>query len=174
MPGDLARRHDGGPPEEGDLKHEPGIARRGGTSWWDVCHGQEATPFHSMSCTKKDGMELAHSLSQKWSTRHWLDPFTRAKSSLSLKTYGPSDIKLEDETEDWTLCEHNGYNNGGGGGGGGGGHSSTATPDARTRCAPIRCHQRYPFLERKNSSCCNHPAIKNLTRRVKHVVKNTV
>ena len=36
MPGDLARRHDGGPPVEGDLKQEPGVAWRGGTCWWDV------------------------------------------------------------------------------------------------------------------------------------------
>ena len=37
------------------------------------------------------------------STRHWLDPFARAKSSLLLKIHGPSEIKLAGKTADWTL-----------------------------------------------------------------------
>ena len=36
MPGGLARRHDGGPPVEGDLRQEPRVAWPGGTCWWDV------------------------------------------------------------------------------------------------------------------------------------------
>ena len=33
-------------------------------------------------------------------TRYWLDPFARAKYSLSLKTHGPSERELIDETAD--------------------------------------------------------------------------
>ena len=36
MPRVLARRHDGGPPVEGDLRQEPGVVWCGGTCWWDV------------------------------------------------------------------------------------------------------------------------------------------
>ena len=32
------------------------------------------------------------------STRHWLDPFARAKYSLLLKIYGPSERDLADKT----------------------------------------------------------------------------
>ena len=34
------------------------------------------------------------------STKHWLDPFARAKSSLLLKIYGPSERELADKTAD--------------------------------------------------------------------------
>ena len=34
------------------------------------------------------------------STRHWLDPFARAKSSLLLKTHGPSKRELANKTAD--------------------------------------------------------------------------
>ena len=34
------------------------------------------------------------------STRHWLDPFVRVKSSLWLKIHGPSDRELANETAD--------------------------------------------------------------------------
>ena len=36
----------------------------------------------------------------KCSTRHWLDFFTRAKSSLSLKTHDPPERELVDKTAD--------------------------------------------------------------------------
>ena len=36
MPRSLSRRHAGGLHVEGDLRQESRIARRGGTSWWDV------------------------------------------------------------------------------------------------------------------------------------------
>ena len=36
------------------------------------------------------------------STRHWLDPFARAKSSLLLKTHSPSERELADKTADGT------------------------------------------------------------------------
>ena len=49
-------------------------------------------------------------LAQRWdgalsltigcSTRHGLDPFARAKFSLLLKTYGPSERELADKTLD--------------------------------------------------------------------------
>ena len=34
------------------------------------------------------------------STRHWLDPFERVKSSLWLKMHGPSDRELADKKTD--------------------------------------------------------------------------
>ena len=34
------------------------------------------------------------------STKHWLDPFVRVKSSLMLKIYGPSKRELADITAD--------------------------------------------------------------------------
>ena len=34
------------------------------------------------------------------STRHWLDPFVRVKSSLWLKIHGPSDRELANKTAD--------------------------------------------------------------------------
>ena len=34
------------------------------------------------------------------STRHWLDPFARVKSSLLLKIHGPSERELADKTAD--------------------------------------------------------------------------
>ena len=46
---------------------------------------------------KRDG---ALSLIFGCSTRHWPDPFARAKSSLLLKIHGPSDRELADKTED--------------------------------------------------------------------------
>ena len=39
----------------------------------------------------------------KCSTRHWLDPFAREKSGLSLKTYCPSERELADKMADETL-----------------------------------------------------------------------
>ena len=33
-------------------------------------------------------------------SRHWLDPFVRAKSSLLLKIHGPSERELTDKTAD--------------------------------------------------------------------------
>ena len=42
----------------------------------------------------------ALSLTVGCSTRHWLDPFARSKSSLLLKTHGPSERELADKTSD--------------------------------------------------------------------------
>ena len=44
---------------------------------------------------RRDG---ALSLTIGCSTRHWLDPFARVKSSLLLKIYGPSERELADKT----------------------------------------------------------------------------
>ena len=56
-----------------------------------MCNGNgcrpETTRIHAISLHKRDG---ALSPTIKCSTRQWLDPFARAKSSLSLKTHGPS------------------------------------------------------------------------------------
>ena len=46
---------------------------------------------------RRDG---ALSLTIGCSTRHWLDPFARVKSSLLLKIHGPSDRALADKTAD--------------------------------------------------------------------------
>ena len=40
----------------------------------------------------------ALSLTMGCSTRHWLDPFARVKSSLLLKIHGPSERELADKT----------------------------------------------------------------------------
>ena len=65
MPGGSARRHDGGPPVEGSLRQEPGVAWRGGTCWWGVSWQwlparNHPPPRHILH---KDGMELSHSQS---------------------------------------------------------------------------------------------------------------
>ena len=36
MSGGLARRHEGAPPVEGNLRQEPGVVRRSEICWWDV------------------------------------------------------------------------------------------------------------------------------------------
>ena len=46
---------------------------------------------------RRDG---ALSLTIGCSTRHWLDPFVRVKSSLWLKIHGPSDRELAKKTAD--------------------------------------------------------------------------
>ena len=46
---------------------------------------------------RRDG---ALSLTIGYSTRHWLDPFVRVKSSLWLKIHGPSDRELANKTAD--------------------------------------------------------------------------
>ena len=56
---------------------------------------QEITHLHATSCTKRDG---ALSPTTECSTRHWLDPFARAKNSLLLKTRDPSEKELADKT----------------------------------------------------------------------------
>ena len=66
-----------------------------------TCHGngcrQETTRLHVISCSKPDG---ALSPTTGCSTRPWLDPFVRAKSSLWLKIHGPSDRELANKTAD--------------------------------------------------------------------------
>ena len=53
-----------------------------------------STPYFAQ---RRDG---ALSLTTGCSTRHWLDPFARIKSSLLLKIIGPSDRELADKTAD--------------------------------------------------------------------------
>ena len=55
-----------------------------------------STPFLAQ---RQDG---ALSLSIGCSTRHWLDPFARVKSSLLLKIHGPSERELSDKTAERT------------------------------------------------------------------------
>ena len=44
----------------------------------------------------------ALSLTIGYSTRYWLDPFERVKSSLFLKIHGPFERELADKTADGT------------------------------------------------------------------------
>ena len=53
-----------------------------------------STPYLAQ---RRDG---ALSLTIGCSTRHWLDPFARVKSSLLLKIHGPSERELADKTAD--------------------------------------------------------------------------
>ena len=53
-----------------------------------------STPYIAQ---RRDG---ALSLTIGCSTRHWLDPFARVKSSLLLKIHGPSERELADKTAD--------------------------------------------------------------------------
>ena len=67
-----------------------------------MCHGngyrQETTPLHAISCSKTRWSTLSPTIG--CSTRHWLDPFVRVKSSLWLKIHGPSDRELANKTAD--------------------------------------------------------------------------
>ena len=66
-----------------------------------MCHGngcrQETTRLHAISCTKTDEA-LYPTIG--CSTRQWLDPFSREKSSLLLKIHDPSERELADKTAD--------------------------------------------------------------------------
>ena len=67
-----------------------------------MCHGngcrQEKPPASTpYLARRRDG---ALSLTIGCSTRHWLDPFVRVKSSLWLKIHGPSDRDLAKKTAD--------------------------------------------------------------------------
>ena len=53
-----------------------------------------STPYIAQ---RRDG---ALSLTIRCSTRHWLDPFVRVKSSLWLKIHGPSDRELANKMAD--------------------------------------------------------------------------
>ena len=53
-----------------------------------------STPYLAQ---RRDG---ALSLTIGCSTRHWLDPFARVKSSLLLKIHVPSELELADKTVD--------------------------------------------------------------------------
>ena len=53
-----------------------------------------STPYLAQ---RRDG---ALSLIIGCSTRHWLDPFARVKSSVLLKIYGPSERELAGKTAD--------------------------------------------------------------------------
>ena len=65
-----------------------------------MCHGngcrQETTRLHAISCSKTGAVSPTIGCS----TRHWLDPFVRVKSSLWLKIHGPSDRELANKTAD--------------------------------------------------------------------------
>ena len=60
-----------------------------------MCHGNGCR--QAITAQRRDG---ALSLTIGCSTRHWLDPFVRVKSSLWLKTHGPSDRELANKTAD--------------------------------------------------------------------------
>ena len=67
-----------------------------------MCHGngcrQETTSLHAISYSKTGWSSLTHTIG--CSTRHWLDPFVRVKSSLWLKIHGLSDRDLAKKTAD--------------------------------------------------------------------------
>ena len=91
-----------------------------------MCHGndcwQEPHPDTLYPAQRRDG---ALSSTSESSTRHGLDPFARVKSSLSLKTYGPSDKELVDKTAENILYEWTQQRKWG--------HTSTATSNARIK-----------------------------------------
>ena len=66
-----------------------------------ICHGngcrQKPPASPPYLAYRRDG---ALSLTTGCSTRHWLDPFVRVKSSLWLKIRGPSDRELTNKTAD--------------------------------------------------------------------------
>ena len=59
--------------------------------------GKKPPASTSYLAQRRDG---ALSLTIGCSTRHWLDPFARVKSSLMLKIHGPSERGLADKTAD--------------------------------------------------------------------------
>ena len=65
----------------------------------EICHGnccrQESTRLHAIVCTKTGWGSLSPMV--ECSNRHWLDPFAREKSSLSLKTQARSERELADK-----------------------------------------------------------------------------
>ena len=93
MPEGFAITHDGGPPVEGDLGR------------WNVLvgcviemvAGMKPPAFTPYLVQKRDA---ALSPTIMFFTRHWLDPFARAKFSLLLKRRGPSERELADKTAD--------------------------------------------------------------------------
>ena len=97
MPGGLARRHDGGPPVEGKAGAWGRTTRRNllvGCVMAIISREKPpaSTPYLAQ---RRDG---ALSPTIGCFTRHWLDPFARAKSSLLLMIYGPSERELADNT----------------------------------------------------------------------------
>ena len=83
---------------------EPGIAWHGGTSGWDVSWQWLPARHHlpPRYILHKDGMKVSR---PQCSTRHWLDPFERAKFSLSLDTHGHNERELADKTIDYIHYE---------------------------------------------------------------------
>ena len=55
-----------------------------------------STPYLAQ---RRDGALL---LTIGCSTRYWLDPFVKVKSSLWVKKHGPSDRELANKTTNWT------------------------------------------------------------------------
>ena len=93
MPEGFARRHDGGPPVEGDLRR------------WNVLVGCVVEMVSGMKPPAStpylvQRRDAALSPTIMFSTRHWLDPFARAKFSLLLKRRGPFERELTDKTAD--------------------------------------------------------------------------
>ena len=83
---------------EGDLGQEPGVLSRGGT-FGGMCHdnGYRQEPPASMLYLAQ-GQNGGLSPTIGCSTRHWFDPFARAKSILLLMINGPSERELADKT----------------------------------------------------------------------------
>ena len=87
---------------EGNLREEPGWGRMTRRDLFVECvmamvaggKPPASTPYLAQ---RRDG---ALSLTIGCSTRHWLDPFVRVKSSLWLKIHGPSDRELANKTAD--------------------------------------------------------------------------
>ena len=69
------------------------------TGAWDRMTRRDLLVGCVMAGDCQDGMEL-FSPTIECSTRHWLDPFARAKSILSLETHGPSERELVDKAAD--------------------------------------------------------------------------
>ena len=108
-----------------------------------------STPYHAQ---RRDG---ALSLTIGCSTRHWLDPFVRVKSSLWLKIHGPSERELTDKRADhtryvWTSQRRRR-------------HSSTTTLDSRYDTS-TRHYHRQP-LRRLQYGECSTPCRKTPHRR---------
>ena len=66
-----------------------------------ICHGnvcQHETPASTPYLAQRRGGALSPTIG--CSTRHWLDPFAKAKSSFLLKIHGPSERELAGKTAD--------------------------------------------------------------------------
>ena len=87
-----------------------------------IVAGKKTPAFTLYPAQRRDG---ALSPTIGCSIRDWLDPFARAKSSLLLKTHGPSKRELVNKAAYYTLYEWASQRRWG--------HSLTTTLDARRR-----------------------------------------